>query len=102
MGTGVSLVTHDESMNFMFANSSEQKSNYPLVTRELAESHSNDTRLGQLANKEDSTQLVESITILWEDDRLIIPNDLQDCVVAWYHHYLQCPGSKFQILIGIL
>jgi hypothetical protein len=31
--------------------------------------------------------------ILCKDGKLVISNDLQDRAVAWYHHYLQHPGS---------
>ncbi len=40
-----------------------------------------------------STKLVENIKVLCKDGKLGIPKDLQDQAVAWYHHYLQHPGS---------
>ncbi len=92
--TGASLAEHEESMNFVFANRSEDDSIYPLTTREIAESQSNDEQLKQLATHDGySTELVENTHVLCKNGNLVIPKDLQDRAVAWYHHYLQHPGS---------
>jgi hypothetical protein len=92
--TGASLAQHEESMNFVFANRSEDDSIYPLTTREIAESQSKDEQLLNLASQDGySTQLVENIHVLCKNGKLVIPKDLQDRAVAWYHHYLQHPGS---------
>jgi hypothetical protein len=40
-----------------------------------------------------AVQLVENMMIVCKDGKLIIPNDLQDTAVAWYHHYLQHTDS---------
>ncbi len=81
-------------MNFVFANRSKDNSIYPLTTREIAESQANDTQLAKLTTEEGyTTQLVENIKVLCKDGKLVIPKDLQDRAIAWYHHYLQHPGS---------
>jgi hypothetical protein len=76
-------------MNLVFANRSEENSIYPLTTREIPESQSKDTQLAKLTTEDDyKTQLVENIQVLCKDGKLVIPKDLQDRAVAWYHHYL--------------
>ena len=83
-------------MNFVFANHSEDNSIYPLTTREIAESEVNDAQLAKLITEEGyTTQLFENIKVLCKDGKLVIPKDLQDQAVAWYHHYLQHPGSTY-------
>ncbi len=71
-------------MNLVFANQSKENS-----TREIVELQSKDTQLVTLTTQDgNSTKLVENIKVLCKDDKLVIPKDLQDRVVAWYHHYL--------------
>jgi hypothetical protein len=92
--TGASQANYSEAMKFVFDNHSEDNSIYPLKTREIAESQANDTQLVKLTTEDGYiTQLVENIKILSKDGKLVIPKDLQDRAVAWYHHYLQHPGS---------
>jgi hypothetical protein len=38
-------------------------------------------------------ELVKKVEVLCKDGKLVIPKDLQSHAVAWYHHYLQHPGS---------
>ncbi len=77
-------------MNFVFANHSKENSIYPLTTREILELQSKDTQLVTLTTQDGySTKLVENIKVMYKDGMLIIPKDLQDLAVAWYHHYLQ-------------
>ena len=40
-----------------------------------------------------STQLVKKIKVFCKDGKLVIPKDLQDWAIAWYHHYLQHPRT---------
>ena len=92
--TGVSQANYTELMNLVFANCSKENSIYPLTTREIAQSQSKDAQLVALTTQDGySTKLVENIKILCKDGKLVIPKDLQDQAVAWYHHYLQHPGS---------
>ncbi len=92
--TGASQATYSEAMSFVFANRSEDNSINPLTTREIVESQSNDAQLAKLTTEEGyTTQFVENIKVLCKDGKLVIPKDLQDRAVAWYHHYLQHPGS---------
>ena len=75
--TGASQATYSETMNFVFANRSEDNSIYPLTTREIAESQVNDAQLAKLTTEEGyATQLVENITVLCNDGKLVIPKDL--------------------------
>eukprot|EP00804_Cyclotella_cryptica_P025130 CCRYP_012980-RA/>CCRYP_012980-RA protein AED:0.39 eAED:0.39 QI:0/-1/0/1/-1/1/1/0/418 len=77
-------------MNQVFANRNEEDSIYPLTTREIAEAQQEDN---SLLNKGYSTQLVENIKVLCKDGKMVIPKSLQHRAVAWFHHYLQHPGT---------
>ena len=77
--TGASQANYTESMNLVLANCSEENSIYPLMTREIADSQSNDAQLVALTTQEGySTKLVENIKVLFKDGKLVIPKDLQD------------------------
>ncbi len=66
-------------MNFVFANHSKDNSIYPLTTREIAESQANYTQLAKLTTEEGyTTQLVENITVICKDGKLVLPKDSQD------------------------
>ena len=81
--TGASQANYSDSMNFVFANRSEENSIYPLTTREIAESQSNDAQLATLTSEDGyTTQLVENILVLCKNGKLVIPKDLQDRAVA--------------------
>eukprot|EP00804_Cyclotella_cryptica_P016192 CCRYP_005685-RA/>CCRYP_005685-RA protein AED:0.45 eAED:0.81 QI:0/0/0/1/0.5/0.33/3/0/553 len=86
-----SLASTQESMNQVFANRNEEDSIYPLTTREIAEAQQEDE---SLLNKGYSPQLVENIKVLCKDGKMVIPTSLQHRAVAWFHHYLQHPGTK--------
>ncbi len=89
--TGASQTNYTESMNPVFANCSEEKSIYPLTSREIAESMPKDAQLLKMTTQDGySTKLVENITVLCKDGKLVIPKDLQDQAVAWYHTYSIC------------
>eukprot|EP00804_Cyclotella_cryptica_P004468 CCRYP_006866-RA/>CCRYP_006866-RA protein AED:0.41 eAED:0.41 QI:0/-1/0/1/-1/1/1/0/339 len=78
-------------MNQVFANRNKEDSIYPLTTREIAETQQEDK---SLLNKGYSTHLVEKIKVLCKDDKMVIPKGLQQRALAWFHHYLQHPGTK--------
>eukprot|EP00804_Cyclotella_cryptica_P023907 CCRYP_010041-RA/>CCRYP_010041-RA protein AED:0.42 eAED:0.42 QI:0/-1/0/1/-1/1/1/0/279 len=78
-------------MNQVFANQNEEDSIYPLTTREIAEAQQEDK---SLLNKGYSTHLVENLNVLCKDGKMVIPKSLQHRAVAWFHHYLQHPGTK--------
>eukprot|EP00804_Cyclotella_cryptica_P022172 CCRYP_011627-RA/>CCRYP_011627-RA protein AED:0.47 eAED:0.47 QI:0/0/0/1/0/0/3/0/118 len=40
-----------------------------------------------------ATQLIENIKVLCKDGKMVIPKSLQHRAVAWFHHYLQHPGT---------
>ena len=80
-------------MNFVFANSSLNDAIYPLTVPEIADAQKGDKTLEKL-NKTDnySFELVNSVKVICKDGKLVIPKNLQNCAVAWYHHYLRYPG----------
>jgi hypothetical protein len=80
-----------ESMNQVFANRNKEDVIYPLTIREIAEAQTEDESLNTQGY---STQLVENIKVLCKDGKMVIPKSLQHRAVAWYHHYLQHPGTK--------
>jgi hypothetical protein len=91
---GTPHADYEKSMNLVFANCSEENAVYPLTVLEIAESQSVDVTMGQLKNQPGyAVQLVENTTILCKDGKQVIPKDPQHRSVAWYHHYLQHPGS---------
>jgi hypothetical protein len=85
---------HEEKMNFVFANSSEDDAIYPLTVPEIADAQKDDNTLSKLHKKKDySFELIDSVKVLCKDGKLVIPKNLQNRAVAWYHHYLQHPGT---------
>ena len=77
--TGASHANYTESMNAVFANCSKENSIYPLTTREIAKSQSKDVQLVTLTLQVGySTEKAENITVLFNDGKLIILEDLQD------------------------
>jgi hypothetical protein len=81
-------------MNLVFANQDDEEAIYPLTTREIAEAQKHNLTLNTMADKYGyTTQLVENIKVLCKDGKMVIPTSLQQCAVAWYHHYLQHPGN---------
>ncbi len=78
-------------MNLVFANRNKEDSIYPLTTREIAEAQQQDNSLKKQGY---STQLVENTKVLCKDGKMVIPKSLQHRAVAWFHHYLQHPGTK--------
>ena len=82
-------------MNLVFANQNEEDAIYPLTTQEIAEAQQQDNNLKTHSEKEGhSTQLVENIKVLCYKGKMVVPKCLQHCAVAWFHHYLQHPGTK--------
>ena len=80
-------------MNFVFANSSEDDAIYPLTVPEIADAQKGDKTLAKLNETDNySFELVNSVKVLCKDGKLVIPKNLQNHAVAWYHHYLQLPG----------
>ncbi len=74
-------------MNFVFENFSEENSINSLTTREIAELQSKDAQPVTMITQDGySIKLVERIKVLCKDGKLVIPKDLQDRAVAWYHH----------------
>eukprot|EP00804_Cyclotella_cryptica_P026448 CCRYP_008104-RB/>CCRYP_008104-RB protein AED:0.55 eAED:0.76 QI:0/0/0/1/0/0/4/0/181 len=85
---------HSDLMNFAFANRSEENAIYPLTVREIAAAQHTDKTLDKLSRLEKyKPQLVENVQVLCKDGKLVIPQELQQRAVQWYHHYLQHPGT---------
>jgi hypothetical protein len=81
-------------MNLVFANSSEDDAIYPLTVPEIADAQKDDNTLTTLHKKKDySFELIDSVKVLCKDGKLVIPKNLQNRAVVWYHHYLQHPGT---------
>jgi hypothetical protein len=60
-----------------------------FTVQEIAESQLADATMGLLKDQSRyAIQLVKNTMILCYDGKLVIPKDLQDRTVAWYHHYL--------------
>ena len=90
-----STANSKESMNLVFANRNEEDAIYPLTTREIAEAQQQENDLKTQAEKEGySTHLVENIEVLYKQGKMVIPKSIQHHAVAWFHHYLQHPGTK--------
>ena len=82
-------------MNLMFSNGDGEEAIYPLTTQEITEAQIHDPDFDTIAGKGDyTTQLVENTKILCKHGKMVIPKSLQHHAVAWYHHYLQHPGTK--------
>jgi hypothetical protein len=62
----------------------------------LTDAQKDDNTLTKLhKHKKDiySFELIDSVKVLCKDGNLVISKNLQNCAVAWYHHYLQHPGT---------
>ncbi len=85
-------------MNEVFVNSSEEDEIYPLTIEEIAEAQQADGSLKHLFKRNTvidqglEIKLIENMTCVCKDGRLVIPKPLQVRAVKWYHHYLQHPG----------
>eukprot|EP00804_Cyclotella_cryptica_P000753 CCRYP_001027-RA/>CCRYP_001027-RA protein AED:0.45 eAED:0.49 QI:0/0/0/1/1/1/2/0/253 len=85
---------HSDLMNFVFANRSKENAIYPLTVWEIAAAQQMDKMLDKLSLLEAyKPQLVENVQVLCKDGKLVIPQELQQQAVQWYHHYLQHPGT---------
>jgi hypothetical protein len=82
---------HQEQMNLVFANRSDEDMIYPLTVREISHAQKLDASLKKQTNKY-SSQLVDNTEVLCKDGKMVIPVALQNRAVSWYHHYLQHPG----------
>jgi len=90
-----SNMQHTESMNYVFANRSEDEEIYPLTVKEIAEEQLRDKSLKELFEDDIyDVLLIEDIKVLCKEGKLVIPKSLQHQAVAWYHHYLQHPGHS--------
>ena len=86
---------HIESMNYVFANRSDDEEIYPLTVKEIRAEQQKDKEIRSFKNdKNYETLLIENTEVLCREGKLVIPKSLQHRVVSWYHHYLQHPGHS--------
>eukprot|EP00804_Cyclotella_cryptica_P021733 CCRYP_012886-RA/>CCRYP_012886-RA protein AED:0.36 eAED:0.36 QI:0/0/0/1/0/0/2/0/222 len=91
-----SPVKHTDLANFVIANRncSEENAIYPLTVREIDAAQNKGKTLDKHGMLEAyKPQLVENVQVLCQDDKLVIPQELQQQAVQWYHHYLQHPET---------
>ena len=80
---------HQEQLNMVFANCSEEGVIYPLTVKEINQAQKNDASLKKLKKHDKySTQLVEDTEVLCKEGKIVIPAALQNHAVSWYHHCL--------------
>ncbi len=82
---------HQEQMNLVFANRSNEVMIYPLTVQEISHAQKLDASLKKQTNKY-SSQLVDNTEVLCKDVKMVSPIAPQNRAVSWYHHYLQHPG----------
>ncbi len=89
---------HCFHMNEVFANCSNEDEIYPLTTAEIAAAQRADATLKHLFKRNAvidqglEIKLIENMTCVCKDGRLVIPKPLQVRAGKWYHHHLQHPG----------
>jgi hypothetical protein len=95
--TSTSTQAYCFHMNEVFANRSDEDEIYPLTTVEIAGAQQADASLKHLFKRNAvidpglEIKLIENMTCVCKDGRLVIPKPLQLRAVRWYHHYLQHP-----------
>eukprot|EP00804_Cyclotella_cryptica_P023782 CCRYP_011156-RA/>CCRYP_011156-RA protein AED:0.40 eAED:0.51 QI:0/0/0/1/0/0/3/0/266 len=79
---------HSDLMNF------RRECDLSPDSSEIAAAQQTDKMLDKLSLLEAyKPQLVENVQVLCKDGKLVIPQELQQRAVQWYHHYLQHPGT---------
>ena len=92
--------THGQvcNLNHVFANRSNKDEIYPITAQEVADAQRVDATLkhcfkrSQVFDKDFDIRLVDEISVVCKNGRMVIPKPLQRHVVLWFHHYLQHPG----------
>jgi hypothetical protein len=85
------MQAHCFHMNEVFANHSDEGKIYPLTTAEIAAAQWVDASLKHLfkrnavINQGLEIKLIENMTCVCKDGRLVIPKPLQVHAVKWYH-----------------
>eukprot|EP00804_Cyclotella_cryptica_P015818 CCRYP_006329-RA/>CCRYP_006329-RA protein AED:0.35 eAED:0.21 QI:0/-1/0/1/-1/1/1/0/390 len=70
---------HQENINLVFANRSDEDVIYPLTVKEIAQAQTTDATLKKLSRHDKySTQLVEDTHLLCKDVRMVTPKVLQN------------------------
>ncbi len=93
--TSTPMQAYSFHMNEVFLNCSDKDEIYPLTTEETAEAQRADASLKHLLKRNAvidqglEIKLIENMTCVCKDGRLVIPKPLQVRAVKWYHHYLQ-------------
>eukprot|EP00804_Cyclotella_cryptica_P008472 CCRYP_003976-RA/>CCRYP_003976-RA protein AED:0.34 eAED:0.34 QI:30/-1/0/1/-1/0/1/0/89 len=69
-----STSTHQDSINLVFANRSNEDAIYPLTVKEIAQAQATDATLERLSRHDKyTTQLVEDTHLLCKDGKMVIP-----------------------------
>eukprot|EP00804_Cyclotella_cryptica_P022685 CCRYP_012486-RB/>CCRYP_012486-RB protein AED:0.36 eAED:0.36 QI:30/-1/0/1/-1/0/1/0/89 len=69
-----STSTHQDSINLVFANRSDEDAIYPLTVKEIAQAQATDATLERLSRHDKyTTQLVEDTHLLCKDGKMVIP-----------------------------
>ena len=84
--------------NHVFANRGNEDKIYPLRAQEVAYAQRVDATLkhcfrrNHVFDKDFDIRLVDKISIMRKNNRMVIPKPLQRRAILWFHHYLQHPG----------
>jgi hypothetical protein len=85
---------HNDSMNNVFANRSNEEEIYPLTVKEIAKAQELDRHFKATALKEKYEKtLTENTQVFCKNGKLVIPRSLQHRAISWFYHYLQHPGN---------
>jgi hypothetical protein len=82
----------------VFANRVNEDKIHPLTAQEVADAQRVDATLkhcfkrNHVFDKDFNIRLVDNISVVCKNGRMVIPKPLQRWVVLWFHHYLQHPG----------
>jgi hypothetical protein len=93
----------DMSLDIFTNDVDDEEEIYPPTIAEIANLQKSDQSLKEYFNLNRKDKKVEddlslkviddTELVVYKDTRLVIPPQLQDKIVAWYHHYLQHPGQ---------
>ncbi len=82
----------------MFASHSDEDEIYSLTAQEVADGQRVNASLKHcfkrhhVFDKDFDIRLVDKISVVCKNSRMVILKPLQRCAVLWFHHYLQHPG----------
>ena len=91
--------THGQNcnLNHVFANHSNEEEINPLTAQEVTDTHRVNATIkhcfkrNHVFDKDFNIRLVDKISVVCKNGRMVIPKPLQRSAVLWFHHYLQHP-----------